>query len=110
MMRLQRAEEFAKQGWRKQMARALALSFVFATLTMAVAHGAGTIDTAAMTCKDYEMSGHTDMVAMNDAVHETLKNDPKLGALDRSGLNAAIYSACAKDLGAKVIDALKVGN
>jgi len=61
-----------------QMVRVLAISFAFATLVMRAALCAGTVDTATMSCKDYTMSRHTDMVAMNVALHEALKNDPKL--------------------------------
>ena len=91
------------------MIRVPALSFIFATLAMPVALGAG-IDTATLTCKELETSTHNDMVAMDAAIYEALKGDPKFGSFSPAALSSAEDRACAKYPDAKVIDALNADN
>ena len=91
------------------MIRVPALSFIFATLAMPVALGAG-IDTATLTCKELETSTHNDMVAMDKAMYEALKSDPKFSSLSLAQFTNAEERACTKHPEAKVIDALKADN
>jgi hypothetical protein len=90
--------------------RALALSFILFTLAVPVTFAGGPIDTATLTCKVLETSRHNDMVAMEKAIYESLKSDPKFGALSESQLINAVYKACDKYLKVKVIDALRAEN
>ena len=92
------------------MLRALALSFTLATLAMPVAFGADAIDTATLTCRQLETSSHNDMVAMDKAMYEALKGDPKFGSLSPAEFSNAEDRACAKHPDAKVIDALRADN
>lgn len=92
------------------MMRALALSFMLATLAIPVAFGGGAIDTATLTCKELETSSHNDMVAMDAAIYEALKGDPKFSSFSPAALSSAEDRACAKHPDAKVIDALKADN
>ena len=89
------------------MVRVLALSLAFATLIMPVAFGAGTIDTATLTCKELETSSHKDMVAMDAAIYETLKGDPKFSSFTPAELSKAEDLACGLHPDAKVLDALR---
>ena len=91
------------------MMRVLALSFTLATLAIP-ALGAGAIDTATLTCKELLTSSHNDMVAMDKAMNEALKNDPKFSSLSLAQFTNAEEKACAKHPDAKVIDALKADN
>jgi hypothetical protein len=90
--------------------RVIALSFMLATLAIPMALGAGAIDTATLTCKELETSSHTDMVAMDAAIYEALKDDPKFSAFSKAELVNAEDRACAKHPDAKVIDALRADN
>jgi hypothetical protein len=82
---------------------------VLATLALP-ALGAGTVDPAKITCKEYTASNHQDMVAMDKALREALKDDPTLGALGEkefdAAINAAVSKVCANNPDAKIIDAL----
>ena len=91
------------------MMRVLALSFTLATLAIP-ALGASTIDTATLTCKELMTSGHNDMVAMDKAMYEALKSDPKFSSLSLAQFTNAEERACAKHPEAKVIDALRADN
>ena len=90
--------------------RVLALSFMLAMLAIPVALAAGPIDTATLTCKELETSSHSDMVAMDKAVYETLKSDPKFSSLSLAEFTNAEDRACAKHPDARVIDALRADN
>jgi len=92
------------------MIRVLSLSFTFAMLAMPVAIGAGVIDTATLTCKELVTSSHNDMVAMDAAIYDALKGDPKFSSFSRAELTNAEDRACAKHPDAKVIDALRADN
>jgi len=92
------------------MTKALALSFAFATLAMPVALGAGAINTTTLTCKELETSSHKDMVAMDAAIYEALKGDPKFSSFSPAALSNAEDRACAKHPDAQVIDALRADN
>jgi hypothetical protein len=91
------------------MMRVLALSFTLATLAFP-ALGGGAIDTATLTCKELVTSNHNDMVAMDVAIYEALKGDPKFSAFSQPELSKAEDRACAKHPEAKVIDALRADN
>jgi hypothetical protein len=92
------------------MRRVLALPFMLATLAMPVALGAGAIDTATLTCKELMTSSHNDMVAMDAAIYEALKDDPKFSAFSPAELSRAEDRACAKHPDAKVMEALRADN
>jgi hypothetical protein len=92
------------------MIRVPALSFIFATIAMPVTLGADAINTATLTCKELETSTHNDMVAMDAAIYEALKGDPKFSSFSASALSSAEDRACAKHPDAKVIDALNADN
>jgi hypothetical protein len=92
------------------MMRVLALSFMLATLAIPVALGADAIDTATLTCKQLETSSHNDMVAMDKAMYEALKGDPKFSSLSLAEFTKAEDRACTKHPDAKVIDALRADN
>ena len=90
--------------------RVLALSFMLATLATPVALGAGAIDTATLTCKELMTSSHNDMVAMDVAIYEALKDDPKFSAFSPAELTMLEDRSCARHPDAKVIDALRADN
>ena len=92
------------------MIRVLALSFIFATLAVPVSLGAGAIDTTTLTCKELETSSHNDMVAMDKAMYEALKGDPKFSSFSLAEFANAEDRACTKHPDAKVIDALRADN
>ncbi len=87
------------------MARILAPSMSFAMLALP-ALGANTIDPSAITCKQYNASGHEEMVAIEDAFYDAMKNDPKLGKLGQSAFVSRLYQVCRDNPDAKVIDVL----
>ncbi|MER8454079.1 hypothetical protein NKG60_29680 [Mesorhizobium sp. M1428] len=87
------------------MTRILAPSISFAMLALP-ALGASTIDPATITCKEYKASGHEEMVAIEDALYETMKNDPKLGKLGQSAFISRLYQVCRGNPDAKVIGVL----
>jgi hypothetical protein len=58
-------------------------------------------------CEELETSSHNDMVAMDAAIYEILKGDPKFSAFSQAQLSSAEDRACAKHPDAKVIDALR---
>ena len=89
--------------------RVLALSLTLATFAIP-ALGARAIDTATLTCKELVTSSHTDMVAMDVAIYEALKDDPKFSAFSQAELSKAEDRACANHPEAKVIDALRADN
>jgi hypothetical protein len=83
------------------MARALVL--LFAVFMSALpAFGGGAVDTATVTCKDYQNGTHQDMMDILAA----LKATPTFGALSEDELDGAIDKACTGHREAKVIDAL----
>jgi len=90
--------------------RVLALSFMLAMLVIPFAFGADAIDTATLTCKQLETSSHNDMVAMDKAMYEALKGDPKFSSLSLAEFTSAEDRACTKHPDAKVIDALRTDN
>jgi len=92
------------------MMRVIALSFILATFAVPLALGAGAIDTATLTCKQLETSSHNDMVAMDKAMYEALKSDPKFSSLSLAQFTNAEDRACTKHPDAKVIDALRADN
>jgi hypothetical protein len=92
------------------MTRIFALSVAFVALAMPVALGADAIDAATLTCKELETSSHSDMVAMDKAMYEALKSDPKFSSLSLAQFTNAEDKACTKHPEAKVIDALKADN
>jgi len=87
------------------MVRLLALSVSSAVLALP-AFAAGTVDPATVTCKEYNQSSHQGMVDINAAMHEALKNDPKLGALGQYELADLVDKVCADKPASKVMDAL----
>ena len=56
------------------MARILAVSFAF-LMPAFQALGAGMVETATATCKDYETGSHQDMVNIVAAFRQALKGD-----------------------------------
>ena len=90
--------------------RVLALSFTCASLAVPVALAADAINTATLTCKDLMTSSHKDMVAMDEAIYEALKGDPKFSSFSPAAMVSAEEKACAKHPDAKVIDALREDN
>ena len=92
------------------MTRIIALSFAFAALAASVALGSGPVDTATLTCKELETSSHADMVAMDKAMYEALKNDPKFSSMSPAQFANAEDKACTKHPDATVMDALKADN
>jgi len=87
------------------MTRIFSLSIALAALTLP-ALGAGTVDTSALTCLEYQKSGHNDMVAMETAFKEALESDPKLGKLPQSNLADMMWEVCRGHPDAKVMDVL----
>lgn len=92
------------------MTRVLALSLTLVVFAVPAALGAGAIDTATLTCKELETSSHNDMVAMDKAMYEALKGDPKFSSLSLAQFTNAEDRACTRHPEAKVIDALKADN
>jgi hypothetical protein len=88
------------------MTRIFSLSIAVAALTLP-ALGAGKVDTSALTCLEYQMSGHNDMVAMETAFKEALKADPKLGKLPQWKLADMMDKVCQHHPDAKVMDMLQ---
>jgi hypothetical protein len=72
--------------------------------------GGGAIDTSTLTCKELEASNHNDMVAMDKAMYEVLKSDPKFSSLTLAQFTNAEDRACTKHPEDKVVDALKADN
>jgi hypothetical protein len=87
------------------MTRMLAVSYAFLVLA-APALGAGASNLASVTCKDYETSGHQDMVQLDAAFHDAAKGDPKLRSLSETEIGNTIDKVCAGHSDAKVMDVL----
>jgi hypothetical protein len=83
------------------MARALAV-FLAVFMSALPAFGGGAVDTATVTCKDYQHGTHQKMMDILAA----LEADPSFGALSEDELDGAIEKACTAHRDAKVIDAL----
>ena len=90
------------------MARIVALSFAFVAFVVP-ALGASPVDTAAVTCKEYNASSHQGMVDVGAAFYEALKGKPKFAALSENQLGDTIDKVCAANPNVKIIEALGVG-
>jgi hypothetical protein len=88
------------------MARISSLSIAVAALTLP-ALGAGMVDISAVTCIEYQMSSHDEMVAMETAFKEAVKADPKLGKLPQWKLADMMDKVCRHHPDAKVMDMLR---
>lgn len=88
------------------MVRTISIAVAFAVLCFpAIAQI--TVDTATVTCDEYNKSGHILMVAMEAAFHELMKGDPDLGSLSQSALSDVMWEKCKGQTDMKVIDAIK---
>ena len=87
------------------MNRILALSLAFATVPLP-AWSEGSIDPATVTCKDYFTATHQGMFDISAAVHKSLKDEPKLTALDEKQFDIKVDQVCKAHPDAKVIEAL----
>jgi len=88
------------------MARILSLPIAVSALTLP-ALGAGMVDISAVTCIEYQMSKHEEMVAMESAFKEAVKADPKLGKLPQWKLVDLIDKVCRHHPDDKVMDMLQ---
>ena len=86
------------------MARIFALSLVLAAVALP-ALGAATVDPATVTCKDYFTASHQGMYDISAAVHNAMKDDPKLSSLNEMDFDVKVDQVCKAHPDAKVIDA-----
>ena len=80
--------------------------FAFLTLFAVSAFGGQQVDTASVTCEDYNTSAKEEMTLIEAALHDALKSDADLGNLSQSAFSDTVYGACSAYPDATVIEAL----